>query len=111
MLLAAPGSVSSYRRFRADIYLLTLAESPYATVIPLEPATRPRLYLFERDRYAQIILPEGTPALMPGQEMNLLVELRKAQGLIEGVPFMLGFDPPGGWRRFAGEGRITELID
>lgn len=111
MLVAAPGSMKCSREYRADIYIYTLAESGYETDIPLEPENRSRFYIFECERYGHVILPQDIPALMPGQEMNLLVELNKPQALAIDVRFPLWVDPPGSSRKWIGEGKVTALID
>ncbi len=111
MLVAAPGSVKCTRKFRADIYIYTLTESGYETESPLEPGNRCRFYIFERERYGRVVLPQDIPALMPGQEMNLPVEIDRPQGLLIGVRFPLWVDPPGASRKWIGEGKVTAIID
>jgi hypothetical protein len=111
MLVVAPRSMRRYRRFRADIYVYTHDESGYETGLALQPENRFRFYVFESDRYGHVILPDGVPAVLPGQEMNVLIELNNQMGLIENTVFPLWFDPPGLTRKWIGEGRITALMD
>ena len=102
-VLALPGTVTPHRRFRATIHALTAAEGGRHT--PFAADYRPQFYFRTTDVSGGIDL-GGTPLVMPGDTVELTVELGKPIAMETG----LGFAVREGNRTVAA-GTVTELLD
>ena len=73
MVLAKPGSITPHKKFKAEIYVLKKEEGGRHT--PFFKGYRPQFYFRTTDVTGSIILPEGSEMVMPGDNVNLDVEL------------------------------------
>jgi len=73
MVVAKPGSIKPHKRFRAQVYVLTKEEGGRHT--PFMTGYRPQFYFRTTDVTGNITLPEGREMVMPGDHVNLEVEL------------------------------------
>ena len=72
-VLAAPGSIAAQGRFRANVYVLSREEGGRHT--PFFPGYRPQFYIRTTDVTGAIELPAGTEMVMPGDNVEMGVEL------------------------------------
>ncbi|MFH1128271.1 MAG: elongation factor Tu [Candidatus Omnitrophota bacterium] len=73
MVIAAPKSITPHTKFKAQIYILTKEEGGRHT--PFFKGYRPQFYFRTTDVTGAVTLPEGTEMVMPGDNINLDVEL------------------------------------
>jgi len=73
MVLAKPGSISPHTKFKASVYVLKKEEGGRHT--PFFKGYRPQFYFRTTDVTGNVILPEGTEMVMPGDNVNLDIEL------------------------------------
>jgi elongation factor Tu len=102
-VVALPGSVTPHRRFRARLYALTTAEGGRHT--PFLANYRPQFYFRTTDVPGAVDLGD-TPMVMPGDTVDLAVELGRPVAMHVG----LGFAVREGSRTVAA-GTVTELLD
>ena len=104
-VLAKPGSVKPHRRFRAQVYVLTKEEGGRHT--PFFVNYRPQFYFRTADVTGVVVkLPEGQEMVMPGDNVELEVELIKPVAMEEGLRFAIR---EGG--RTVGAGVVTKILD
>ena len=72
-VLAKPGSVTPHTDFDAEIYVLTKEEGGRHT--PFFKGYKPQFYFRTTDVTGEVLLPEGTEMVMPGDTANLKVQL------------------------------------
>jgi len=73
MVLAKPGSIKPHTKFKASVYVLKKDEGGRHT--PFFKGYRPQFYFRTTDVTGNVILPEGTEMVMPGDNVNLDIEL------------------------------------
>ena len=73
MVLAKPGSIKPHTKFKASVYVLKKDEGGRHT--PFFKGYRPQFYFRTTDVTGNVILPEGTEMVMPGDNVNLEIEL------------------------------------
>jgi len=73
MVLAKPGSITPHTKFKASVYVLKKDEGGRHT--PFFKGYRPQFYFRTTDVTGNVILPEGTEMVMPGDNVNLDIEL------------------------------------
>ena len=73
MVVVKPGSISPYKKFKAQVYVLKKEEGGRHT--PFFTGYRPQFYFRTTDVTGTIYLPEGREMVMPGDHVNLTVEL------------------------------------
>ncbi|MCF7902643.1 MAG: elongation factor Tu, partial [Candidatus Marinimicrobia bacterium] len=73
MVCAKPGSVTPHTKFRCEVYILKKEEGGRHT--PFFQGYRPQFYIRTTDVTGVCTLPEGTEMVMPGDKVNLAVEL------------------------------------
>jgi elongation factor Tu len=73
MVIAAPKSITPHTKFKAQVYILTKEEGGRHT--PFITGYRPQFYFRTTDVTGTVKLPEGLPMVMPGDNVNLEVEL------------------------------------
>ena len=73
MVICAPGSVTPHTKFKAEVYILKKEEGGRHT--PFHNKYRPQFYIRTTDVTGEIILPEGTEMVMPGDNLTITVEL------------------------------------
>ena len=102
-VLAKPGSVKPHTQFNAQVYVLTKEEGGRHT--PFVSNYRPQFYFRTTDVTGIIKLPAGTEMVMPGDHVNLTVELIAPIAVEQGTKFSIR---EGG--RTVGAGNVTEII-
>ncbi|WP_353683996.1 elongation factor Tu [Thermodesulfovibrio sp. 3907-1M] len=104
MVLAKPGSITPHTKFKAEVYVLTKEEGGRHT--PFFNGYRPQFYFRTTDVTGVIKLPEGVEMVMPGDNVNLTVELIAPIAMEEGLRFAIR---EGG--RTVGAGVVTEVLE
>src|SRR5690606_29022996 len=72
-VLAKPGSITPHTKFRAQVYILTKDEGGRHT--PFFKGYRPQFYFRTTDVTGNVELPEGTEMVMPGDNIEMVVNL------------------------------------
>ncbi len=103
-VLAKPGSIKPYTKFKAEVYVLRKEEGGRHT--PFFSGYRPQFYFRTTDVTGVVKLPEGVEMVMPGDNVELEVELIKPVALEEGLRFAIR---EGG--KTVGAGVVTKIID
>ena len=103
-VVAVPGSITPHTRFDAEVYILKRDEGGRHT--PFFDGYRPQFYMGTMDVTGTAHLPEGTEMVMPGDNVNLKVELITPVAMEEGSRFAIR---EGG--RTVGAGVITSVHD
>ena len=104
MVITHPGVIKPHTSFKASIYVLKKEEGGRHT--PFGNKYRPQFYLRTMDCTGEISLPEGTEMVMPGDNVEIKVDLIYAVALNVGLRFAIR---EGG--RTVGSGQITEILD
>ena len=86
-VLAAPGSITPHTRLKAEVYVLTKEEGGRHT--PFFTGYRPQFYLRTTDVTGNIKLPDGVEMVMPGDNVNMDVELIAPVAMEEGLRFAI----------------------
>jgi elongation factor Tu len=102
-VLAKPGSINPHTQFRGEVYILSKEEGGRHT--PFFNGYRPQFYFRTTDVTGVASLPEGTEMVMPGDNVNLNVELIAPIAMEKGVRFAIR---EGG--RTVGAGTVTEIL-
>ena len=103
VVLAKPGSIKPHTEFMGEVYVLKKEEGGRHT--PFFPGYRPQFYIRTMDITGAITLPEGVEMVMPGDNVNMKVELISPVALETGSRFAIR---EGG--RTVGAGVITEIL-
>jgi len=103
MVLAQPGSITPHTTFESEVYVLKKEEGGRHT--PFFPGYRPQFFIRTMDVTGSVELPEGVEMVMPGDNVNLKVELIVPVALEAGSHFAIR---EGG--RTVGAGVITKII-
>ena len=103
-VLAKPGSVTPHKKFTAEVYELSKEEGGRHT--PFFSNYRPQFYFRTTDVTGVITLPEGTEMVMPGDNVDMDVELIHSIALEQGTQFSIR---EGG--RTVGAGKVTDIIE
>ena len=104
MVVVHPGAITPHDHFKASIYVLKKEEGGRHT--PFGNKYRPQFYLRTMDCTGEIKLPEGVEMVMPGDNVEIEVELIYKVALNEGLRFAIR---EGG--RTVGSGQITAILD
>ncbi len=103
-VLAAPGSITPHTKFKAEAYILTKEEGGRHT--PFFSNYRPQFYFRTTDVTGQVVLPDGTEMVMPGDNVTMQVELIAPIAMDEGLRFAIR---EGG--RTVGAGVVASIIE
>ena len=103
-VLAKPGSVTPHKKFSAQVYVLSKEEGGRHT--PFFANYRPQFYFRTTDVTGVIELPQGVEMVMPGDDVNMTVELIHPIAIENGTKFSIR---EGG--RTVGAGVVSEIID
>ena len=103
-VLIKPGTVSCHKKFTCQVYVLTKDEGGRHT--PFFNNYRPQFYFRTTDVTGVITLPEGTEMCMPGDNVEMTIELIHPIAMDQGLTFAIR---EGG--RTVGSGRVATLID
>jgi elongation factor Tu len=101
-VLCKPGSITPHANFEAQVYVLTKNEGGRHK--PFFNNYRPQFYFRTTDVTGMITLPEGTEMVMPGDNIQMTVELGKPIAMEEGLRFAIR---EGG--RTVGAGRVVKI--
>jgi elongation factor Tu len=104
MVLAKPGSITPHRRFKAEVYVLRKDEGGRHKAF--FPGYKPQFYIRTMDVTGEITLPEGVEMVMPGDNVNMFVELITPVALEKGQNFAIR---EGGLT--VGAGVITDILE
>ena len=103
-VIAKPGSITPHKKCKAEVYVLTKEEGGRHT--PFFNGYRPQFYFRTTDVTGVATLPEGTEMVMPGDNVNLTLDLITEIAMEKGLRFAIR---EGG--RTVGAGTITEIIE
>lgn len=103
-VLAAPGSITPHKKFDAEVYVLKKDEGGRHT--PFFPGYRPQFYFRTTDVTGSIKLPDGVEMVMPGDNINVEVELITEVAMEEKLRFAIR---EGG--RTVGAGVVTKILE
>ena len=103
-VLAAPGSITPHTQFAAEIYILNKDEGGRWT--PFFSGYRPQFYFRTTDVTGVMNLPEGVEMVMPGDNIQITVELTKPIALEEELRFAIR---EGG--HTVGAGVVSQVIE
>jgi elongation factor Tu len=101
-VLAKPGSITPHTKFNAEAYVLTKEEGGRHT--PFFNGYRPQFYFRTTDVTGVVKLPEGTEMVMPGDNINVEIELITPVAMDDGLKFAIR---EGG--RTVGAGVVTKI--
>ena len=102
-VLCAPGSITPHTGFEGQVYVLTKEEGGRHK--PFFNNYRPQFFFRTTDVTGTVQLPAGTEMVMPGDNVNMTVELGKPIAMDEGLRFAIR---EGG--RTVGAGRVTKIL-
>ena len=103
MVICKPSSVTPHDKFKAEVYVLKKEEGGRHT--PFHNKYRPQFYIRTTDVTGEIVLPEGTEMVMPGDNLTITVNLINTVALNKGLRFAIR---EGG--RTVGAGQVTEIL-
>ncbi len=104
MVIAKPGSITPHKKFVGQVYVLTKEEGGRHT--PFFKGYRPQFYLRTTDVTGVAELPENTEMVMPGDNVQLRVELITPVAMEKGLRFAIR---EGG--HTVGAGTIAEILE
>jgi elongation factor Tu len=104
MVVAAPGSITPHTKFMGEVYVLTREEGGRHKAF--FPGYRPQFFIRTMDVTGKVMLPEGVEMVMPGDRVNLAVELIIPVALEKGSKFAIR---EGGLT--VGAGVITDILE
>jgi elongation factor Tu len=103
-VLAKPGSIKPHKKFKAEVYVLSKEEGGRHT--PFFTKYRPQFYFRTTDVTGQVTLPTGVEMVMPGDNVNIEIELITPIAMEQTMRFAIR---EGG--RTVGAGRVTEILE
>ena len=103
MVLAKPGSIKPYTKFKAEVYVLTKDEGGRHT--PFFNKYRPQFYFRTSDVTGNVTLPTGVEMVMPGDNVSVDIELIAPVAMEKGQRFAIR---EGG--RTIGAGRVSDIV-
>ncbi len=102
-VLAKPGSITPHTEFEAEVYILTKDEGGRHT--PFFKGYKPQFFIRTTDVTGEVILPEGTEMVMPGDTVSIVIKLGSEVALESGIKFAIR---EGG--RTVGAGFVTKIL-
>ena len=103
-VLCKPGSITCHKKFKAQVYVLTKDEGGRHT--PFFNNYRPQFYFRTTDVTGVVNLPEGTEMCMPGDNIEMTIELIHPIAMEQGLGFAIR---EGG--RTVGSGKVASIIE
>jgi elongation factor Tu len=103
-VVAKPGSIKPHKKFKAQVYVLTKEEGGRHT--PFYSHYKPQFYIRTADITGEVILPQGVEMVMPGDNVELTIELMEFVAIEKGMRFAIR---EGG--KTVGAGVVTEILD
>ena len=104
MVIAKPGTIKPHTKFTAEVYILKKEEGGRHT--PFFNGYRPQFYFRTTDVTGSVTLPEGVEMVMPGDNLQVNVELLAPIAMDEALRFAIR---EGG--RTVGAGSVTKIIE
>jgi len=104
MVVCHPGTITPHTKFKAEVYVLTSKEGGREK--PFFTGYRPQFFFRTTDVTGSIQLPEGTEMVMPGDNVNMVVELIQPIAIEQTLKFAIR---EGG--RTIGSGVVTEVVE
>ena len=104
MVIAAQGTVTPHKHFKAEVYILKKEEGGRHT--PFHNKYRPQFYFRTTDVTGEVHLPDGVEMVMPGDNLTVEVKLIAEIAMNKGLRFAIR---EGG--RTVGAGQVTEILD
>jgi len=104
MVLAKPASITPHKRFKGEVYVLSKEEGGRHT--PFFKGYRPQFYFRTTDVTGVVTLPEGTEMVMPGDTVQMTVDLITPVAMDKGLRFAIR---EGG--RTVGAGTVSEIVE
>jgi elongation factor Tu len=104
MVLAKPGTITPHTKFKAEVYVLAKEEGGRHT--PFFPGYRPQFYFRTTDVTGSVTLPEGVEMVMPGDNVQMTIELITPIAMEKELRFAIR---EGG--RTVGAGVVTEILE
>jgi elongation factor Tu len=86
-VLAKPGSIKPHTKFKGEVYVLTKEEGGRHT--PFFPGYKPQFYVRTTDVTGSIVLPAGVEMVMPGDNIQMEIELITPVAIEEGMRFAI----------------------
>lgn len=102
-VLAKPGTITPHTEFKGEVYVLTKEEGGRHT--PFFKGYKPQFYVRTTDVTGEVMLPEGTEMVMPGDTVNFEVKLGAPVAMEEGMRFAIR---EGG--KTVGAGVVTKIL-
>jgi elongation factor Tu len=103
-VIAKPGTIKPHKKFKAQAYVLTKEEGGRHT--PFYSNYKPQFYIRTADITGEITLPQGVEMVMPGDNVELTIELIEYAAIEPGLRFAIR---EGG--KTVGAGVVTEILD
>jgi elongation factor Tu len=103
-VLAKPGSIKPHTKFKAEVYVLKKEEGGRHT--PFFPGYKPQFYVRTTDVTGSITLPQGTEMVMPGDNIQMEIELIQPVAIEQGMRFAIR---EGG--RTVGAGVVASVVE
>jgi elongation factor Tu len=103
-VLTKPGAINPHTKFEATVYVLSKEEGGRHT--PFFKGYRPQFYVRTTDVTGAVELPEGVEMVMPGDNIDMTVELISPVAMEDGMKFAIR---EGG--RTVGSGVVTKIIE
>ena len=103
-VIAKPGSIKPYKKFKGEVYVLSKEEGGRHT--PFFNGYRPQFYFRTTDVTGVANLPEGTEMVMPGDNVQMTIELITPVAMDKGLRFAIR---EGG--RTVGAGTVSEIVE
>jgi elongation factor Tu len=103
-VICKPGSITPHTKFEAEVYVLSKDEGGRHT--PFFKGYRPQFYFRTTDVTGLVTLPEGAEMVMPGDNVNLEIELIAPIACEEGLRFAIR---EGG--KTVGAGVVTKILE
>ena len=103
MVICHPKSITPHTEFKCEVYVLSKEEGGRHT--PFFNKYRPQFYFRTTDVTGEVVLPEGTEMVMPGDNVSLTVKLIQPIAMEKGLKFAIR---EGG--RTVGAGQVTEIL-
>ncbi|MDX2061940.1 MAG: elongation factor Tu [Bacteroidia bacterium] len=104
MVISAPGSVTPHKKFKGQVYVLSKEEGGRHT--PFFKNYRPQFFFRTTDVTGSVTLPDNVEMVMPGDNVEVTVELIYPVAMERGLRFAIR---EGG--RTIGAGQVTEILD
>jgi elongation factor Tu len=102
-VIAKPGSIKPHKKFKGEVYVLSKEEGGRHT--PFFNGYRPQFYFRTTDVTGVAHLPEGTEMVMPGDNVQMVIELITPVAMDKGLRFAIR---EGG--RTVGAGTVSEIV-